>query len=116
MHSKTITWNTLEESLKTKPFKIRSQDLSIVDDTLLMGDRIVIPEGLQPKILAALHKGHPGIRRMKQLAREFLYWPKMSDDIEHHVRQCDACILTQKLPRKVPLEPYSNEAVRTRTH
>lgn len=71
-----------------------------------MDDKVVIPKGLQPAILIALHKGHPGIRRMKQLAREFLYWPKISEDIENFVRRCDACALTQKLPRKVPLEPW----------
>ncbi|XP_024875936.1 uncharacterized protein K02A2.6-like, partial [Temnothorax curvispinosus] len=99
-------WKTKEVSESLEYFKRRSEDLSIVDDTLLFGDRVVIPEVLRPTILAALHKGHPGIRRTKQLAREFVYWPKMSDDIEHLVRQCDACALNQKLPIKVPLDPW----------
>ncbi|XP_024872885.1 uncharacterized protein K02A2.6-like [Temnothorax curvispinosus] len=43
---------------------------------------------------------------MKQLAREYVYWPRISDDIEHLVRQCDACALTQKLPIKVLLNPW----------
>jgi len=88
-----------------EPFKRRSEDLSIVDDTLLLGDRIVIPEKLKQTILTALHKGHPGIRRTKQLAREYVYWPKISDDIERLIHQCDPCALNQKLPIKIPLEP-----------
>jgi len=89
-----------------EPFKRRSEDLSIVDDTLLLGDRIVIPEKLKQTILTALHKGHPGIRRTKQLACEYVYWPKMSDDIERLIHQCDPCALNQKLPIKIPLDPW----------
>lgn len=99
-------WKELNNSKPLEHFKRRAQDLTIVDDTLLLGDRIVIPEKLKPAILAVLHKGHPGIRRSKQLAREYVYWPKMSEDIEHLVRQCDACAINQKLPVKVPLDPW----------
>ncbi|EFN63048.1 Uncharacterized protein K02A2.6, partial [Camponotus floridanus] len=53
-----------------------------------------------------LHKGHPGIRRTKQPAREYVYWPKMSEDIGRLVRQYDACALNCKLPVKVPLDPW----------
>lgn len=71
-------------------YKRHAKDLSIIDDTLLLGDRI-IPEELRPMILAILHKGHPGIRRTKQLAREYMYWPKMSENIERLIHQCDPC-------------------------
>ena len=99
-------WDRTADQEVLKPFRQRLEDLSIVDHTLMLGDRVVIPKILQPAILAALHKGHPGIRRSKQLAREFVFWPKMLDDIEHLVRQCDACALEQKMPRKVPLEGW----------
>ncbi|XP_011858133.1 PREDICTED: uncharacterized protein K02A2.6-like [Vollenhovia emeryi] len=99
-------WKIKESSESLEHFRRRSEDLSIIDDTLLFGDRVVIPEALKSTILAALHKGHPGIRRTKQLAREYVYWPKMSDDIEHLVCQCDSCALNQKLPTKAPLEPW----------
>ena len=46
---------------------------SIIDDILLLGDRVV-PKKLRSTILAILHKGHPGICRTKQLAREYVYW------------------------------------------
>jgi len=49
---------------------------------------------MQPEILTALHKGHPEIKRMK-LAREYVYWPKISSDIEHIARQCDLCSNTK---------------------
>ena len=75
-------WDRTADQEVLKPFRQRLEDLSVVDHTLMLGDRVVIPKILQPEILAALHKGHPGIRRSKQLAREFVFWPKMLDDIE----------------------------------
>lgn len=69
-------------------------------------DRIVIPKTMREAILKALHRGHPGIRRTKQLAREFVYWPGMTKEIEKHVQGCNPCALTQKLPIKVPLNPW----------
>lgn len=98
-------WKTTGD-LEYLHFKKRSEELSIIEGTLLIGDRLVIPEKLKPKILTALHKGHPGIRRTKQLAREYVYWPNMSKDLENLVRQCDACALNQKLPIKVPVDPW----------
>ncbi|RLU19988.1 hypothetical protein DMN91_008547 [Ooceraea biroi] len=99
-------WKAKGNAEPLEHFRQRAEELSIIDDTLLFGDRVVIPEKLKPTILAALHKGHPGIRRTKQLAREFVYWPKMSEDIERLVRQCDSCALNQKLPVKVPMDPW----------
>ncbi|XP_018397778.1 PREDICTED: uncharacterized protein K02A2.6-like [Cyphomyrmex costatus] len=98
-------WKT-KVSPDVEPYKKRAEDLSIVDDTLLLGDRIVIPEKLRPLILDILHKGHPGIRRTKQLAREYVYWPKMAVEIERLIHQCDPCAVNQKLPVKVPLSPW----------
>ncbi|XP_043264253.1 uncharacterized protein K02A2.6-like [Colletes gigas] len=99
-------WSSTGNPESLQHYQRRADQLAIVDGTLLLSDRIVIPDKLRPAILTALHRGHPGIRRMKQLAREYVYWPKMSGDIEQLVRQCDPCALTQKLPRKVPLNPW----------
>lgn len=96
-------WKTATNSEIVQHYKKRHDNLSTVDETLLLGGRVIIPKTMQSEILAALHKDHPGIRRMKQLAREYVYWPKISNDIEHLVRQCDACALTQRMPIKVPL-------------
>lgn len=100
-------WKTSETSQALEHFKKRSEELTIVDNTLLFNDRVVISEKLRPTILKALHQGHPGIRRMNQLTREYVYWPKMSEYIEHMVRQCDSCALNQNQLVKVSLDPWS---------
>uniref|UniRef100_A0A1I8AFL5 RNA-directed DNA polymerase n=1 Tax=Steinernema glaseri TaxID=37863 RepID=A0A1I8AFL5_9BILA len=55
--------------------------ISVMDDCLLVADRVVIPKKLQLQLLKQLHRGHPGMDRMKRLARKLVYWPKLDDDI-----------------------------------
>ncbi|KYN20078.1 Uncharacterized protein K02A2.6 [Trachymyrmex cornetzi] len=97
-------------------YKKRIDCISVVSNSLLLGDRVIIPKSMQPDILSSLHKGYPGIRRMKQLAREFVYWPKLSEDIEHLVQQCNVCALTKKLPIKVPISPWPMKKPLERMH
>ena len=46
---------------------------------------------LQRVELKELHESHPGISRMKSLARSHIWWPKMDVDIELFVRICGMC-------------------------
>ena len=48
-------------------------ELSIEQDCLVWGIRVVIPTRYQKDILNKLHVGHPGIVRMKELARSYLW-------------------------------------------
>ena len=50
-----------------------------------------MPKSLQSTYIAILHKGHMGADRIKQLASDVVYWPKMRQDIESAVSQCSAC-------------------------
>ena len=37
----------------------------------------IIPKQLQERVLHELHTGHPGIVRMKSLARLHVWWPSL---------------------------------------
>lgn len=66
-------------------------DLELVDDCLLFMDRVVVPRIFHAKILRQLHANHSGVIKMKQLARNAVYWFGINTDIEKHVAECDAC-------------------------
>ncbi|XP_026544539.1 uncharacterized protein K02A2.6-like, partial [Notechis scutatus] len=57
------------------PFKNRQTELFSQRGCVLWGDRVVVPERLQQTVLKVLHEGHPGIVRMKALARSYAWWP-----------------------------------------
>jgi len=71
-------------------FKLRFS-LSIDKNLLLMSNRVLIPLALQAKVLALLHDGHPGIVRMRLLARSSVWWPSINADIDTYAQNCTPC-------------------------
>ncbi len=54
-----------------------------------------------------LHVAHPGITRMKRLARSYVWWPGIDAELEKCVRECVDCQSQQNTPLVVPLHPWS---------
>ena len=52
-----------------------------------MGDnRAVVPPKLHSRVVDKLHEGHPGIAKMKSLARQYVWWPGLAGDLENRVK------------------------------
>ena len=92
--------------LEFRPFWSRRTELSVMDGCILWGNRVVIPATGQAKLLHELHEGHPGMSRMKSLARGFLCWPGMDNQIEEMVKGCTSCQQHQSAPPVAPLHPW----------
>ena len=63
----------VDQSLR--PFWLHRDELTVERECLLWGIRAVIPEKLHPRVLEELHRDHPGISRMKSVARSYVWWP-----------------------------------------
>jgi len=78
----------------------------------MFGNRVVVPSALRARVLDLLHQGHPGIVRMKLLARSHVWWPNMSTDIENRCQKCSACSVInfspkhETLPWPTATEPF----------
>ncbi|EGT45549.1 hypothetical protein CAEBREN_25839 [Caenorhabditis brenneri] len=83
-----------------RDFYNRRGDLYIVHKCVMFGERIIIPTKLRNRVLRMLHRAHPGIVRMKKLARSFVYWPSIDSEIEKIVKSCDQCAAVAKDPTK----------------
>ena len=57
-------------------------------------------------MMCMLHEAHPGIARIKWLARSFVWWPGMDSDLEGKVKNCQACQENGKAPAVSPLHPW----------
>ena len=79
-----------------KPFQQRKEELSVHDRCVLWGGRVIAPPAGHSVVLEVLHDGHPGVTKMKQLARSIVWWPGIDKDLENKVRQCEQCALAQK--------------------
>ena len=84
----------------------RREELSVEGDCLLWGVRVVVPTKLRKKILQELHCGHPGVVRMKALARSHVWWPDIDKQIEECAKACSVCQSNKGAPSKAPLHPW----------
>ena len=79
------------EHRKEIPMDIRQfwevrNDLHNVEKILMKDNKLVIPLSMRPYILELLHKAHLGIEKTQARARNVMYWPGMSANIETLVR------------------------------
>lgn len=86
-----------------KNFFNRRHNLTIFNDMLCLQTdytRVVIPKSLQSQTLKLLHDGHWGITRMKQLARQFIWWDNIDIDITEMASKCDICKIQNAAPAR----------------
>ena len=79
----------LQESCK-QYWKV-CHSLTIDDNLIVYGCRLLIPRQMRREILKQLHEAHQGMVRTKQRARLTIYWPRLDNDIDNMVSQCILC-------------------------
>ena len=97
--------DTMDENLK--PYFKRKHELTIENGCVLWGYRVLVPESLRETLLNELHEGHLGIVKMKMVARSYIWWPNMDNDIETLAKSCSGCAQTQAMPNKANVYPWS---------
>ncbi|XP_052746964.1 uncharacterized protein LOC128199832 [Bicyclus anynana] len=80
--------------------------LQYADGLIFKDDVLYIPKSLRKLMLDRVHEGHLGIDRCKRRARDVMFWPGMSRDVERVVRGCAACAQHAPRPRPAPLRPH----------
>ncbi len=113
--------STLADPLK-KFWSIKDQ-LSIDDDLIVFGCRLLVPARLRATMLSRLHDAHQGIARSQARARLTIYWPGIDKDIEAFVSGCRHC--QERLPshnkepmmiREAPQRPFQHLAADFASH
>lgn len=97
-------WKNEILSGRRKRKSTRYGDLSVINGLVMRGRRIVIPKDIQEETLIQLHTGHQGVFKCKERARNSVWWPGISTDIERFVGNCRVCCKFQR-PRFEPLCP-----------
>ena len=89
-----------------EPFFAKRMVPSVYDGCILWGTRVFIPPPGRDAVLHELHEGHPGITKMKAMARTYVWWPGIDVEIEKSVRTCANCQEVQSSPPVAPLNPW----------
>ena len=93
-------------TVSLKPFSHHKNELTTERDCLLWGTRVVIPSKFRGEVLKSLHQGHPGVTRMKAIARSYLWWPGLDQDLEKLARTYVSCQAVMQAPAAAPLHPW----------
>ena len=88
------------------PYQQRCSELSLHDGCVLWGSRVVIPPPGRERVLEELHEGHPGISRMKSIARSFVWWPGLDKALDQKVKTCVSCQSSRNLSPVAPIQPW----------
>ncbi|KAG8238608.1 hypothetical protein J437_LFUL018551 [Ladona fulva] len=91
---------------KLEPFHKRESELAIENGCMFWGSKMVIPKELQSAVPCELHEGHPGMTKMKNLARTRVWWPNMDREIEETVRKCLHCQNQRSEAAQAPVHPW----------
>lgn len=105
-------------NMEIKSYAAFQNELGIVGEIVVRGNKMVIPECLRKRFLQLAHEGHPGESAMKRRLRERVWWPGMDREISKWVAMCEGCRLVG-LPqrpepmhrRSLPLEPWTDVAI-----
>ena len=117
VHEYTLKGWPAQTDVRFKPYQQRKMELSVRDGCVLWGARVIIPTKGRDKILKLLHQTHTGMSKMKGLARSYVWWPGMDENIEQEVQSCEECQKHHKSPPTAPLHPWEwPEAPWSRIH
>ena len=79
------------------------QTLSLSDGIITKGHKILVPEQLRARIIAAGHDGHQGMDKTKMLLRSKYWYPGIDKDIETFVSNCRGCQVSVNNTTREPL-------------
>ena len=61
--------------------------LSIKSGLITCGNRIIVPKEMRPEMLQYVHKGHQGKERCLLRARNTVFWPKMTYNVQQLIEK-----------------------------
>ena len=65
-----------------------------------------MPQKGRPRVLKMLHEAYPGISRMKGLARGYVWWPGIDNELEKCGKSCETCQVNRKSPPAAPMHAW----------
>ena len=78
--------------------------LIIEDGLIFIGEALLIPDSKQEQVLRHLHDRPQGITKTNLQAKNVVYWPGMTKDIEKMINSCTTCQQFQAKQCNTPLE------------
>ncbi|KAI2660383.1 Transposon Ty3-G Gag-Pol polyprotein [Labeo rohita] len=94
------------DSILRPYFQLRDE-LSVQQDYVFRGSRLVVPVTLRHTLVKLAHEGHQGIVRTKQRLLELYWWPGIDCLVKEYIQACQLCLSSDKTANTsaAPLQP-----------
>lgn len=79
--------------------------LTLCDDLLMYGNRIVVPRSLRRQTMQKIHKGHQGAERCRLRVRSSVWWPGVTGEVQQFVENSCRDCAKEARHRREPLLP-----------
>ncbi|KAF6031496.1 DAB2IP [Bugula neritina] len=89
-----------------KSFWTVRYDLTVYQDLILRNNQIVIPVSMRRQILDIIHKGHLGISKCIERAKNSVYWPGYQGQIRDLIESCSPCQENMRANTQTSFEPH----------
>uniref|UniRef100_A0A8C1MGR5 Gypsy retrotransposon integrase-like protein 1 n=1 Tax=Cyprinus carpio TaxID=7962 RepID=A0A8C1MGR5_CYPCA len=86
-----------------KPYFAVKDMLSVCDDLLVYSYRIVVPNVMRAEVKRKLHDGHMGIVKCRERAKQSVWWPGISKEIQVSIENCAFCRINKPAQHREPL-------------
>ncbi|KAI2646083.1 Retrovirus-related Pol polyprotein from transposon opus [Labeo rohita] len=86
-----------------KPYYAVRDMLSVCHDLLIYSDRIIIPSSMRAEVKRKIHEGHMGITKCRERAKQSVWWPGISKEIQVFTENCTYCQTQKPAQRREPL-------------
>ena len=82
-------------------------ELTVQDQLVFKGPRLVVPAPLRKEMMAEAHATHIGVEGCVRRARDTMYWPRMVTELKEYISRCDICTAHRDTPSKEPLQQHN---------
>ena len=97
---------TIDVPVAARPFHQCHREISVQNDLVFKGDRVVIPISLTGSVIKKLHNTHLEMEGCLRRARESLFWPGMNAELSYFVRRCSFCAAYRPEQCRELLQPH----------
>ena len=74
-----------------RPYFSLRDELTVADELIFRGERLVIPKSMRSRIKKEIHTGHLGVEGSLRRARESVFWPGMNAEVKAWIQTCETC-------------------------
>ena len=100
-HNNRAFNDEVEKLLRQNPDRFTQMEIDGIE-LIHENDRVLVPVAARERLINWYHETlvHPGIDKQLNTMKSVFTWPKMKNDIAHHIKHCHKCQMSKQTNKK----------------